>query len=59
MVACALRGRSLPCLGEIVARQHAILERFLNAVGCLDACFAADETLENLPLPVLLNFQLL
>jgi hypothetical protein len=23
----------------------------LNAVGCLDACFVANETLENLPLP--------
>ena len=44
-------GRSLPCFGEIVVRLHAILERFLNAVGCLHACFVADETLENLPLP--------
>lgn len=44
-------GRSLPCFGEIVTRLHDILERFLNAVGCLDACFVADETLENLPLP--------
>ena len=31
-------GRSLPCFGEIVKRLHGILERFLNAVGCLDAC---------------------
>ena len=44
-------GRSLPCFGDIVVRLHDILERFLNAVGCLDACFVADETLENLPLP--------
>jgi hypothetical protein len=44
-------GRSLPCFGEIVVRLRGILERFLNAVGCLDACFVADETLENLPLP--------
>ena len=44
-------GRSLPCLGEIVTRLHGILERFLNAVGCMDACFVADDTLENLPLP--------
>jgi hypothetical protein len=44
-------GRSLPCFGEIVVRLRSILERFLNAVGCLDACFVADETLENLPLP--------
>jgi len=44
-------GRSLPCFGEIVSRLRDILERFLNAIGCLDACFVADETLENLPLP--------
>jgi hypothetical protein len=44
-------GRSLPCFGEIVVRERDILERFLNAVGCMDACFVADETLENLPLP--------
>jgi len=44
-------GRSLPCLGEIVVRLRGILERFLNAVGCLDTSFVADETLENLPLP--------
>jgi hypothetical protein len=44
-------GRSLPCFGEIVARLHGILERFLNTVGCLGAGFVADDTLENLPLP--------
>ena len=44
-------GRSLPCFGEIVVRLRGILERFLNAVGCMDACFVADDTLENLPLP--------
>jgi len=44
-------GRSLPCFGEIVTRLHGILERFLNAVGCLGACFVADDTLEDLPLP--------
>jgi hypothetical protein len=44
-------GRSLPCFAEIVVRLRGILERFLNAVGCLDACSVADETLENLPLP--------
>jgi len=36
---------------KIVARLRGILERFLNAVGCMGACFVADETLENLPLP--------
>lgn len=44
-------GRSLPCFGEIVTRLHGILERFLNAVGCLDASFVSDDTLEDLPLP--------
>jgi hypothetical protein len=44
-------GRSLPCFGEIVTRLRGILERFLNAVGCLDACLVSDETLEILPLP--------
>ena len=44
-------GRSLPCFGEIVTRLRGILERFLNAVGCLDCCFVADDTLEKLPLP--------
>ena len=48
----AYRGRrSLPGWGEIVTRLLGILERFLNAVGCRDACFVADDTLENLPLP--------
>jgi hypothetical protein len=44
-------GRSLSCFAEIVTRLRDILERFLNAVGCMDACFVADDTLENLPLP--------
>jgi hypothetical protein len=44
-------GGSLPCFGEIVTRLRGILERFLNAVGRLDACLVSDETLENLPLP--------
>jgi len=44
-------GRSLPCCGEIVTRLRDILERFLNALGCLGACFVADDTMENLPLP--------
>ena len=34
-------GRSLPCFPEIVARLKRILERFLDAVGCLDACFVS------------------
>lgn len=42
-------GRSLPCFPAIVQRLRAILERFLNAVGCINACFVSDETLEKLP----------
>jgi hypothetical protein len=44
-------GRSLPCFPEIVLRLRGILERFLNAVGCMDACFVSDDTMENLPQP--------
>jgi hypothetical protein len=44
-------GWSLPCFGDIVVRLRDILERFLNAVGCLDACLVADQTPESLPLP--------
>ena len=43
--------RSLPYFPEIVTRLKAILERFLNAVGCINACFINDATLEKLPLP--------
>ena len=44
-------GRSLPCFPEIVIRLQDILERFLNALGCINACFVSDETLEKLPEP--------
>jgi hypothetical protein len=44
-------GRSLPCFPAIVIRLKGILERFLNAVGCINACFVSDETLEKLPEP--------
>jgi hypothetical protein len=44
-------GRSLPCFPQIVIRLRGILERFLNAVGCMDACFVSDDTMENLPQP--------
>lgn len=43
-------GRSLACFPEIVRRLRGILDRFVNALTCLDGCFVADETLENLPL---------
>jgi hypothetical protein len=44
-------GRSLPCFPDIVARLKGILERFLNTVGCMNACLVSDETLERLPEP--------
>jgi hypothetical protein len=44
-------GHSLPCFPEIVVRLKGILERFLNAVGCINACFVSDELLETLPQP--------
>src|SRR5665213_2153612 len=44
-------GHSLPCFPEIAVRLKGILERFLDAVGCINACFVSDEMLENLPQP--------
>jgi hypothetical protein len=44
-------GRSLPCFPEIVCRLRGILERFLNAVGCMNTCFVSDDALEQLPEP--------
>ena len=44
-------GHSLPCFPEIVVRLKDILERFLDAVGCINACFIGDEILETLPQP--------
>ena len=43
--------RSLPCFPEIVTRLKAVLERFLNALGCINACFVSDDMLEKLPEP--------
>jgi hypothetical protein len=44
-------GRSLPAFPEIAARLKGILERFLDALGCINACFVSDEALEKLPQP--------
>jgi hypothetical protein len=44
-------GRSLPAFPQIVARLKGILERFLDAVDCINACFICDEALEKLPQP--------
>jgi hypothetical protein len=35
---------------EVVSRLKAILERFADALSCIDQCFIADEMLEGLPL---------
>lgn len=40
-------GRSLPCFSEIISRFWGILERFANALNCINACFVSDETLER------------
>jgi hypothetical protein len=45
-------GRSLSCFPKIVLRLCGILQRFLNALGCMDTCFVGDDTMENLPQPV-------
>src|SRR6202163_934599 len=36
---------------EIVRRLQGILERFMDVLGCIDQCFLADATLEQLPAP--------
>lgn len=48
-------GHSLPCFPEIVVRLKGILGRFLDALGCINACFVSDETLENLPQPAMIG----
>jgi hypothetical protein len=42
-------GRSLENFPEIVSRLKSILERFLDALSCIDQCFIADQMLEDLP----------
>ena len=44
-------GRSLPRFPQIVIRFQGILERFVNALNCINACFVSDETLERLAEP--------
>jgi len=43
-------GRSLDKFPDAVSRLKAILERFADALSCIDQCFIADEMLEHLPL---------
>ena len=35
---------------ELVSRLKAVLEKFADALSCIDQCFIADEMLEHLPL---------
>lgn len=44
-------GRSLEKYPMILARLKEILERFMNTLSWVDACFIADDTLEQLPKP--------
>jgi hypothetical protein len=42
-------GRSLEKFPEIVVQAKSILERFMDALSCIDQCFIADRMLEQLP----------
>jgi hypothetical protein len=44
-------GRLLDNFPEIVRRLKGMLERFMEALSCIDQCFIGDEMLECLPLP--------
>ena len=44
-------GRSLERFPKIVSRLKEILERFLDMLYCLDACFIGEDVLEKLPAP--------
>ncbi len=44
-------GRSLEKFPRIVVQAKEILERFMNALSCIDQCFIADSMLEELPIP--------
>jgi len=44
-------GRSLEKFPQIVVQAKEILERFMNALSCIDQCFIADSMLDELPTP--------
>jgi hypothetical protein len=44
-------GRSLEKFPRIVSELKSVLERFMDALSCIDQCFISDETLEQLPAP--------
>src|SRR5207245_6575105 len=43
-------GRSLDKFPEVVSRLKAVLEKFADALSCIDQCFIDDEMLEQLPI---------
>jgi len=43
-------GRALDKFPEVLSRLKAILQRFADALSCIDQCFIADDMLEQLPL---------
>ncbi len=42
-------GRSLDKFPEVVSRLKGVLERFADALSCIDQCFIADDMIEQLP----------
>lgn len=44
-------GRALERFPKLVLRLQEILERFLNVLYCVDACFIGEDTLNKLPSP--------
>ena len=42
-------GRSLDKFPDVVSRLKGVLERFADALSCIDQCFIADDMLEQLP----------
>ena len=44
-------GRSLPCFAGMIIRFRGVLERFVEALRCINGCFVSDDTLESLPEP--------
>jgi len=44
-------GRSVEKFPRIVTELKGILERFMQALSCIDQCFIPDDTLEHLPEP--------